>query len=317
MDQSQWKDIGEFGLIESISGRFQAPEGVLGIGDDCAIIPQRDGLDTLVSTDMLVEGTHFLLEDITPYRLGWKAAAVNISDIAAMGGRPYGSFLSLALTEGVGCEWINRFLDGYKAVSDLFSCPLLGGDTTFSKHMFCANVAVLGTSSSGTSHRRRDAKAGDLICVTGTLGDSAGGLRAILEGVGRDEDVSYLIQRHYEPMPRVREGLKLAKAHAMMDISDGIGSDLRHILKASGVGAEIDTLSIPVSRQLKAVCDRYGWDVTELAISGGEDYELLFTIREEDTGSLDFPFSVIGGITEKQGLKWLGSDRDFGGYRHF
>ena len=312
------KDLGEFGLIARIREQFTAPEGVTGIGDDCAVLPQRDDRDTLVSTDMLVEGTHFLRDDITPYQLGWKSAAVNLSDIAAMGGKPTGTFLSLALPAGLESAWAEDFLRGYAELSERFGTPLLGGDTTASPDRICINVTVLGECPSGCARTRSSARPGDLVCVTGTLGDSAAGLKAILAGVERDADVQALIDRHYLPLPRVTEGLRLAAiagVHAMMDISDGIGSDLRHILEASGVGAEIDIRKLPLSPALRRVCARPGWDAAELAVCGGEDYELLFTMDPE--ASPDVPHTVIGRITEGSRLVWSGTDRDFRGFVHF
>ncbi len=311
-------DLGEFGLIERIRARFPAPQRAVGIGDDCAVLPQRDGQESLVSTDMLIEGTHFLRDDITPYQLGWKSAAVNLSDIAAMGGNPTGTLLSLALPADLTVEWIDAFLDGYAAVSA--GVPLLGGDTTASPDRICINVTVLGESPSGRGRLRSNAMEGDLICVTGPLGDSAAGLKAILEGVERDADVQALIDRHYLPMPRVEEGLRLAAqagVHAMMDISDGIGSDLEHILEASGVGAEVAPASLPLSAPLQRVCSRQGWDAAELAVCGGEDYELLFTVDPEAEKALDVPHTVIGRILSGRGLRWLGDARSFSGFDHY
>jgi len=167
---------------------------------------------------------------------------------------------------------------------------LLGGDTTASPDRICINVAVLGECPSETARLRSTARPGDLICVTGCLGDSAGGLKAILEGVERDADVQALIDRHYLPLPRVEEGLRLAATpgvHAMMDISDGIGSDLKHILEASGVGAVIDVPALPLSPALQRICARLGWDAAALATGGGEDYELLFTCTPEAEKVLD------------------------------
>ena len=313
-------DLGEFGLIEQIHERFPAPDGVTGIGDDCAVLPQRDGLQTLVSTDMLIEGTHFLRGDISPYQLGWKSAAVNLSDIAAMGGRPTGTFLSLALPASTEAAWVDGFLRGYAGVSERFGAALLGGDTTASPDRICINVAVLGECPSGSARTRSAARPGDLVCVTGTLGDSAAGLRAILAGVERDADVQALIDRHYLPMPRVEEGLRLAAqagVHAMMDISDGIGSDLEHILEASGVGAEVEPASLPLSAPLQRVCTRQGWDAAELAVCGGEDYELLFTVDPEAEKALDVPHTVIGRILSGRGLRWLGDARSFSGFDHY
>lgn len=313
------RELGEFGLIEEIKQGIEVPQGYLGIGDDCAVMPQKSGMETLVSTDMLIEGTHFLMDDISAYRLGWKSAAVNISDIAAMGGRCTGSFLSFALPKGLGKEWTDEFFRGYKEISSLYGCPLLGGDTTSSPDRLCISVTVTGEAPAGKSVKRSNAAIGDLICVTGNLGDSGCGLKIILDGSGRDADAEKLIARHYLPMPRVKEGMEIAAAgaSAMMDISDGIGSDLRHIIEASGVGAEIDTSMIPLSNELKSKCAEYGWDPLELAISGGEDYELLFTISEENAKKIDFNHFVIGKIISGDKIIWRGSERDYMGFRHF
>ena len=202
---------GEFGLIGWIREQFKVPDGVLGIGDDCAVIPQRDGLETLVTTDMLVEGSHFLLEDIAPYSLGWKSAAVNLSDIAGMGGKPVGTFLSVALPKTLDDSFMEGFIRGYKDISDRFGCPLLGGDTTASPDRLCINVTVLGACEAGRSRKRSAAQPGDLVCVTGPLGDSAAGLKLVLERVTNhettdSEEETVLIERHYRPVPRIEEG---------------------------------------------------------------------------------------------------------------
>ncbi|MBO4843584.1 MAG: thiamine-phosphate kinase [Bacteroidales bacterium] len=313
------KELGEFGLIERIKEAVGgAPEGVLGIGDDCAVLPQAGGMETLVTTDMLVEGSHFLRDDIPARLLGWKSAAVNFSDIAAMGGRPVGSFLSLGLPRGLDTEWMDGFTAGYRECSDYCGAPLLGGDTTTSQAGICINVTVLGECASGRSRKRSDAVPGDLVCVTGPLGDSGGGLQVILKGVERDAAAGALVARHYRPVPRVREGMALAATpgvHSMMDISDGIASDLRHILKASGTGAEIRTADIPLSAELRQVCARQGWDALDLALTGGEDYELLFTMAPGTEPTVTY--YVIGRITEGRDLVWVGSDRDYLGFRHF
>ena len=314
-------DLGEFGLIERIRARFPAPDGVTGIGDDCAVLTQHSGQESLVSTDMLVEGTHFLREDIPPFDLGWKSAAVNLSDIAAMGGKPTGTFLSLALPAGLPVAWIEAFLDGYAELSGRFDVPLLGGDTTASPDRICINVTVLGESPYGRSRLRSAAAVDDLICVTGPLGDSAAGLKAILEGVERDADVQALIDRHYRPLPRVAEGQELRLnlgVHAMMDISDGIGSDLQHILDASEVDAQIDRNAIPLSLSLKRVCARQGWDPLALALGGGEDYELLFTCTRQAEMLICVPHFVIGRITKRSySSSSAGADWRISGFDHF
>ena len=329
---------GEFELIGWIKEQFEVPDGILGIGDDCAVLPQADGMETLVSTDMLVDGIHFLIEDIDPYSLGWKSAAVNLSDIAGMGGKPIGTFLSTALPKSVPDGFTEEFIHGYKDISDRFNCPLLGGDTTASKDRLCISVTVLGTCGAGQSLKRSGARPGDLVCVTGTLGDSAAGLKLVLErqASGNGETVNKvqvipdpadtLIGRHYLPMPRIAEGLRLAATtgvNACMDISDGIGSDLRHILEASGVAARVDVRSLPLSAELRDLCARRGWDPAELALNGGEDYELLFTCRPGTPVSI--PHTVIGEIlaapegseTADPVIIWEGTDKDFTGFRHF
>lgn len=312
------KELGEFGLIDRIKSGIRIPEGMTGIGDDCAVIPQGNGVDLLVSTDMLVEGTHFIMDDIRPYRLGWKSAAVNLSDIAAMGGLPVATFLSFALPEGLDSGWTDEFFQGYNDISNRYHCVLLGGDTTASPDKVCVSVAILGRCMSGKAIMRSGARDGDKICVTGYLGDAGGGLKVILEGTRRNSDAQALIAMHYQPIPRVEEGLKLAVTegvHSMIDISDGIGSDLRHILRASRKGAEVNVNSLPLSDELLRTCRRNGWDPLELAISGGEDYELLFTADPD--AEIDVPHTVIGRITDSGRLDWLGTDRDFSGYRHF
>ena len=310
----------EFEFINDIRRMFPSPEGIGGIGDDCAVIPQESGMETLISTDMLMEGTHFLADDITPWQLGWKAAASNFSDIAAMGGSPAGSFLALSVPHNLPQGWESEFLRGYRDISELYGFPLLGGDTTSSPDRICVCITVLGKAPEGRCRKRSSAETGDLVCVTGTLGDSAAGLEAILKGLPRTGEVPTLIERHYLPHPRVREGQILAATegvHAMMDISDGIGSDSRHIMQESHRGMEIDLTRIPVSEELKSFCRRYGYDSLSFAAEGGEDFELLFTVTPEAEPSLAVEHSVIGRVTDGKGLRWLGSDKDYNGFRHF
>lgn len=338
--------LGEFNLIDEIKKRFPTPDGVTGIGDDCAILPQHSDRETLVSTDMLMEGVHFLMDDVSPYDLGWKSAAVNVSDIAGMGGRPEGCFLSFALPKTLNDNWLLQFIDGFKALCDRFACPLLGGDTTSSLDRLCISVTVLGSSvkqlpgqawTPGSARRRSDARSGDLICVTGNLGDSAAGLKAVLDSAGNSSAsncpsssaAAILRERHYRPIPQVEAGLVLSatpEVHAMMDISDGIGSDLRHILKASEVSAEVDVNSIPLSKELIQFCSEQSTDDCDpltFALDGGEDYQLLFTATPAAVEALKakgLRFYVIGRITGACSacqLTWLNTDRDFHGFTHF
>ena len=314
---------GEFGFIDFIRSNFPYPEGTTGIGDDCAVMPSGEG-ELLFSTDLLMEGVHFLRNESSPEDVGWKAAAVNLSDIAAMGGTPVATFLSIALPKDAQGEWADRFIEGYTDISRQYDVPLLGGDTTSSLRDIAVNVGVLGRCPSGRRLMRNGAKVGETIYVTGPLGDSAGGLQAILKGIERTDDVTRLICRHKRPIPRIEAGrilMESGKAGAMMDISDGIGSDLRHIMKASGVGAVIDLERLPLSPELVSVCKEQGWDIYEMATSGGEDFELMFTAPAGLENELDISVYPIGKIVPGNELSWRFSnepmDRDFDGYKHF
>ena len=314
---------GEFGFIDFIKERFPSPEGICGIGDDCAVIPSPPG-ELLFSTDLLMEGVHFLREESSPEDIGWKAAAVNISDIAAMGGIPMATFLSIALPKDAQGEWAERFMVGYSQISRQFGVPLLGGDTTSSLRDIAVNVGILGRCPTGRRAMRSSAKVGEFIYVTGPLGDSAGGLHAILNGLERSDDVDFLIGKHKRPIPRVKEGLALVKSGkvgAMMDISDGIASDLRHILKASGAGAEVHLDRIPLSEPLRRVCDEHALDCHRFSTGGGEDYELLFTASDGIEDHLDFPVYKIGEIVPGDSLIWMADgkagDFEIEGYNHF
>lgn len=307
---------GEFELIQNIRRSCRVPQGMTGIGDDCAILPQSSGVDTLVSTDMLMEGVHFLIDKVSPRQLGWKSAAVNISDIAAMGGEPVGSTLAFALPANLPDGWVDGFMDGYLDVSNRFGCALMGGDTTSSPDRLCISVTVLGKCPGGSAVRRNGAVKGDLICVTGELGTSAAGLEAILRHI----DEQSLTERHYCPLPRVHEGITLRQSgiHAMMDISDGVASDIRHIMEESGVGAVISTGSLPIAGQVRKFCLGNGIDPVRLALCGGEDYELLFTASPETVAALDIEHHIIGRITGGSRLVWEGAgSEDYQGFRHF
>jgi thiamine-monophosphate kinase len=282
-------DIGEFGLIRRFSPAFAEgwPPGAIGIGDDCAVLPWRRDARLLVTTDLLVEDIHFLRSRISPHDLGYKSLAVNLSDIAAMGGRPLAAFLSLGLPNGLDIEWTDAFFAGLRSLSRAESVPLLGGDTTGTPGPLVVNLAVLGRAHPTRIKLRSGARPGDVVCVTGTLGDSGGGLRVLLEErpCGRDE--AFLVRRHHRPRPHLREGEWLGRragVTAMMDVSDGIASDLRRIMERSRCGAEVDLDRLPTSASLRRTALRYGWNLDEVAAGGGEDYCLLATIREGDLG---------------------------------
>lgn len=296
-------EIGEFGLIGRIAAGFRGlvPTGWEGIGDDCAVIPRGEGSSLLVTTDLLVERVHFLRDRISAYELGAKSLAVNLSDVAAMGGRPAATFLSIGLPPETGVEWCDAFFEGYRS----FGVPLLGGDTTSSPEGIVVNITVLGVAKNECVKRRSAARPGDRIAVTGTLGDSAAGLRAILDHLPATPDTDELVKRHHQPRPHLKEGEWLGRqggVHAMMDVSDGVASDLLHILRASTVGAAIDLHRLPLSPLLSRAAARYGWDARELALTGGEDYVLLLTVAPEEAEELQHRFEAEFG----RPLHWIG-----------
>ena len=317
------KTRGEFGFIDFIKEHFPVPDNFEGIGDDCAILPPQQE-EMLFSTDLLMEGVHFLRNESSPEDVGWKAAAVNLSDIAAMGGEAIATFLSIALPKDAQGEWAERFIEGYAQISKLYGVPLLGGDTTSSLRDIAANVGVMGKCPKGTSIKRSGAAEGDTIFVTGPLGDSAGGLQAILDGEERDQDIKVLIQRHKRPFPRMEEGKQLRESgmvNSMMDISDGIASDLEHILELSGKGATVELERVPVSDELRRAGEKYGWNVPAMAVGGGEDFELLFTAPAEIAEKLGFKVYPIGKITGGKGITWTKEGKEveweIKGFKHF
>lgn len=311
-------ELGEFGLIRRIAPRFSRilPEGVTGIGDDCAVIPQGDET-LLVTTDMLVEDVHFLRDKISPFDLGYKSLAVNLSDIAAMGGTPTAAFLCLALPKQVTVDWLDQFFEGFQTLAETAAAPLLGGDTTGSRQRLIINVAVLGKAQDRLIKYRSAAVAGDKICVTGRLGDSGGGLQLLINNLEQESDADgrALLQAHHSPRPHLEEGRWLAAqpaVHAMMDVSDGIDSDVRRIMEASNVGAMIYLEKLPISHQLAKTASRWGWNAVELAATGGEDYCLLCTIPADQFDQLAAgfvekfgrPLHCIGEITTGGSLNY-------------
>lgn len=314
---------GEFGFIEMIKKKFEVPSSMLGIGDDCAIVPGSND-EFIFSTDMLIEGVHFLRDAVSPEDIGWKSLAVNLSDIAAMGGTPAATFLSIALPKDAQGDWAEKFIDGYSELSKKFNVPLLGGDTTSSLRDIAINVGVLGRIPKGKSIKRSGAAPGHCIYVTGNLGDSAGGLQAILNSWKRTPEVESLILCHMKPVPRIEAGqalMRTGSVSSMMDISDGLASDLRHILKASGAGAKIHLDRVPISDNLKCVCAEYGLDEFSLAVGGGEDYELLFTAPAGIEDILGFTVYKIGEIVSGDTLTWMMDGQainyDYEGFNHF
>lgn len=310
----------EFGFIDKICARFaELPlNGFEGIGDDCAVLPVADGDALLFTADLLNEGVHFLRRATSARELGGKALAVNLSDIAAMGGHPVATLLSLALPPDAGETWAEEFMEGYRTLSERYGVALVGGDTTRSGQGITINVTAIGRAPLSCIKRRSAARPGDVLFTTGALGASGAGLRDLLAG---RLDTPAAVE-HRNPRPQVEEGLWLGmrrEVHAMMDLSDGLASDLRHILDRSGVGAEVLLERVPVAE---------GSDL-QTAACGGEDYKLLLTADAEGAGRLadEFlkrfgsPLHPLGRITDTRELVWLQNGNpvplDWHGFTHY
>jgi thiamine-monophosphate kinase len=308
-------EIGEFGLIKAISQiADKGPGVVMGIGDDAAVLRPSAGKVLLVTTDLLLEGVHFQLEFTDPYRLGRKALAVNLSDIAACGGTPTAFLVSLAVPPETEMASVQALYKGMMEQAHLYGVSLIGGDTSRGKE-WMISITLIGEVEERNCVYRHGAKPGDWIFVTGTLGDSALGLKMLKKGVKE----GYLIERHLDPIPRVKEGGEIARqglATAMIDISDGLIADLGHILEASGVGAQVYLPQLPLSVLYREHIQQYYKNPYLLALAGGEDYELLFTApvgRQEAikklAQDLGTPLTLIGEITEAAaGVTLVGAD---------
>ncbi len=306
----QIKKLGEFGLIENIAriAAVSDPQVVKAIGDDAAVVSLDRTACLLVTTDILKEGIHFKKEFSSPFILGKKCLSVNLSDIAAMGGAPLYYFVSIAIPPDTPYSFIRDLYRGMNAQARRFCTQLLGGDTTASQDSLVISITLLGRAAKRTVLYRHGARPGDLIFVTGTLGDSALGLMLLEKGLCSPR--CGLVKRHIDPQPRIEAGHVLAcsrAASAMMDISDGLLGDMQHIMKQSGVGSRIFLDRLPLSAAYRRQCPRLSRDFYLPALCGGEDYELLFTVprRHEKRVRLladkqDLTMTCIGETTDKQ-----------------
>lgn len=319
--------MGEFDLIERF---FQRParHAVLGVGDDCALIQPAAGQQLAISTDMLVEGRHFL-STVDPARLGHKALAVNLSDLAACGAKPLAFTLALALPRADNA-WLDGFSRGLLALADAHGCELIGGDTT--QGPLNISITVFGEVPPQQALLRHAALAGDDIYVSGTLGDARLALEVFRGSCQVAGDVLERVRARMEcPTPRVELGLALrGVAHAAIDISDGLLGDLGHVLKRSGVGAQVDTAWIQGSAALTADVLSLPWlRRLDCVLAGGDDYELLFTAPVHDrerihalASDVGVPVTRIGRITAESGLRVLDPlgqpiNRRFASFDHF
>ncbi len=318
--------VSEFEFINNIKSKFSLDK----IGDDCAVLPKDGATDMLLTADMLVEDVDFRVEWTTPEFLGHKALAVSLSDIAAMGGTPTFSLLSLAVPESLWkTDFLDRFYDGWHTLARDHQVELIGGDISKTHDKLVIDSTVVGEVPQGKAILRSGAKPGDSIFITGFIGAAAAGLLQLESGIKFDESLSiplkHLLFRQLQPLPQVKTANILRKhglATAMLDISDGISSDLAHLINASAAGCQIDIEKLPIDPAISSL------DLTEeqrvdLALNGGEDFELLFTVSQDFFSTVqDLGFHHIGEITANVGIIELRADGKTSiltpkGYRHF
>jgi len=300
------KDLGEFGLIDLIAQRAGGPLPptiIKGIGDDAAVLsgPGRDCL--LLTTDILYESIHFQRGFASPYLLGKKSLAVNVSDIAAMGGTPLCYCVALAAPASTPAAFVRELYRGMQACARQHKLHLVGGDTSAAPNLISLAITVLGRAPRRQVVFRSGARRGDLIYVSGCLGDAALGLR-LLQQQRAVPGTRSLVRKHLDPEPRAALGRQLARlglASSMIDISDGLLADLRHILDASRAGARIRLPFLPLSGSYRKHCRQLAEAFYQPALCGGEDYELLFTISQGDFEKISKinDISVIGHITDE------------------
>jgi len=326
-------ELGERGLIDLMTrGLASAPEVVLGPGDDTAVLQSPPGW-LLLTTDMLVEGVHFRTGWGTPEQLGYKAMAVNVSDIAAMGGTPWAAVVSVALSGSISLDFVESLYGGLEQAARRFGMNVVGGDTVASPGPLVINVALVGKASPGMVATRGGARPGDLVFVTGFVGTAAAGL-FVLEHPGvRPQEAAHLaVERFLEPMPHLEAGKLFATlgAGALDDNSDGLAREMHEICRASQVGCLIEVERLPVEAPVRAIAAAAGLSVWEWALYGGEDYGLVACIPPEAAGPLieacrtrDIALTRVGRITDRsEGLRAVWPDGRTvplppGGFEHF
>jgi thiamine-monophosphate kinase len=330
--------LGERALIQRITSRLVLPSWVVvGPGDDAAVIESERGALEVLTTDAQVEGIHFDLRFVPADAIGHRALAVNLSDLAAMGASPRAALLSLVLPDTLEVRTIDGLLDGLLTLAQRHRIALVGGNITRSPGPFVVDVTVTGAARPRRVLTRAGARPGDEIYVTGTIGDAVVGLRSLRDGrashgvAEADVDVRGCEQRYLRPEPRVRAGMLLGRnraASACIDLSDGLADGIRQIAEASGVGMLVDDASVPISEEARRWYTRLGQDAIDASLSGGDDYELLFTVRPSHRGRLravqkdigNLPITRIGIVTTDRRLIVRGRDgnRDLPpGFEHF
>jgi len=300
--RTELEELGEFGLIERLAKDIKTvnESTKLGIGDDAAVIDSGDHF-TLLSTDMLLEGVHFDLSYVPLQHLGYKAIAVNVSDIAAMNGTPKQVTVSLGLSNRFSLEAIETLYQGMNAAAEDFKVDIVGGDTSTSKSGLVLSISVLGIVDKDKVTYRSGANDNDIVCATGDLGGAYIGLQVLErekqtflanpEMQPKLDDYQYIVQRQLKPTARIDAILELAEKGivptSMIDISDGLASEILHLTKASNLGANLYEDKLPIDKQTYDTAVEFNLDPISCAMNGGEDYELLFTIKQEDYNKLE------------------------------
>jgi thiamine-monophosphate kinase len=315
--------IGEFSLIASIRRRMEGkyPSQVkLGIGDDCAVLQPEADMDWVITTDTQVEDVHFRRAWLTPYQIGWRAMAVNLSDVAAMGAQPFAALAALTLPDTMEEAFFDQLIEGMCDLGLHFNCPLIGGNLARDPARISLTFTILGRLPRGKAVLRRGARVGDEIWVSGRLGGSAAGLQTLLQPMPQIPVVSPILQQRYkQPQPRIGEAIFLrvsAWLTSMIDLSDGLAGDLGHICEESGVGAQVVADVLPLETGVREVAAALGKDPLEYALRGGEDFELCCTAAPGALGRLQEKFRVqfgidfthIGVITAERGLQLVRAD---------
>ena len=321
MERTEIETLGEFGLIEHLTKNFEIKNAstIVAVGDDAAVI-DHFGKQTVITTDLLVEGIHFDLMYTPLKHLGYKSVVVNISDVYAMNATPTQITMSIALSNKISLEAIDEFYEGVYAACEKYNVDLVGGDTTSSQKGFIVSVTAIGEVTPDKFVKRSTAQKGDLICVSGFLGGAFLGLtlmerekRIYLENPQIQPDLEgedYIVGRLLKPEAR-KDIIDFLEAQeitptSMMDVSDGLSSEILHISKQSNLGCRLYEEKIPVHPDAKQAAFKFGLDATICALSGGEDYELIFTVKQEDYDKivLSEEISVIGYMSElEEGCK--------------
>ena len=290
--------MGEFDLIDRIRRITGPSSALMGIGDDAAVIDLGGPEVLLATVDMQVQNVHFGIEQYAPADLGRRAVAVNLSDIAAMGGTPRHVLVSLALPPDIPATWVEELYQGMATEAGDWDADIIGGNISRIQGPICVDVIILGSVPPGEVVPRSGGRPGDLLAVTGSLGNAAALRSAVEHALDLDDLASpEWIASAASVHPRVREGRVLAGlhlAHAMLDLSDGLAGDLQHLCRASGVGAEIDARRLPIDDQVWSIAAALGLDALDLAISGGEDYELLIALGSQDAEAACEALASVG-----------------------